>query len=108
MSKIYKFTEDNDWEGEEWSWFVRMSEEEHKELTELIAEMEEWDCGTPYSISSDTYDEETVEQYIETSDSGYLDDYADAGTFNGLVPDSSEFEESDPFHKGQFAENYCN
>ena len=103
-TKLYCFTENNQWEGEQWDFFVRLTEKQHEELSLLL---EELDNDETYSISDRTYTDEEVKVLIENAREGYMDSHNYAGVLTEKLPKAKEFDEDDPFYKGRFSEHYC-
>ena len=104
--KLYKFTENNDWEGEEWEFFVLLADGEHAVLVELLEKVGEY--NESYTLSEETFTEEEVRVLVDNADEeGYMPSHNYAGRVANPLPEAADFEESDPFYKGRFAEEYC-
>ncbi len=96
--KYYKFTENNDWEGESWNFYLPLTDEQHQKLTELIVEMDE-----TYRLAVKPLDESTVDAKHGKGSTTYMDKHNKCGPVKEL-PDKIDWEKDDPFYKGQFWE----
>ena len=92
------FTEINDWEGETWSWFIPIegNEDDIEKVRALIEPMQD-----VYSLSEKQYTEEEVQTLMDApSDTTYMDRYQKASGFE-TIPESVDWDNDDPFYKGQ-------
>lgn len=97
--KLYVFKECNDWEGETWRFFVRMTDEQAEALREIIKDDES------YSLTQSNLSEDKVAEKIADADGdGYMPDWQDLGILEKL-PEPSD-KAADEFYKGQIA-NFC-
>lgn len=72
---FYKITEHNDWEGEDWKFYLVQEGNEKfiERLKEAIAKFDEY--GDTLEISDDLVPEKEVNVLIKHSDSGYMPDH---------------------------------
>lgn len=97
--KLYVFKECNDWEGETWRFFVRMTDEQADALREIIKDDES------YSLTGSSLSEDRVAEKVANADSdGYMPAWNDAGVLVKL-PELSD-KAADEFYKGRIA-NFC-
>lgn len=96
----YKFTENNDWEGETWHFFVKLTEEEAKYLSNLVQDERLEDS---YSFSLKVYPEEHIDIMVQESDEGYMPQYNKcSGPFKKSVLLVTPEEADEEFYKGKF------
>lgn len=95
--KTLIFSEHNSWEHETWNFFVSISDENETKLRKLIDNT----YGRSYSLSPRAYTEAEMNLIIESNknSSGYMLPYTNCGELIEL-PDSIDWENSDPFYKG--------
>lgn len=99
MRRYYKFTECNDWEGEEWNFYIPLTDEEVERVKFLITKNED-----AYSLKDITLTEEEVDEIIKTNNDERYEAYYTAphNKCSGInLPDKIDMEEDDPFYKGQ-------
>lgn len=67
--KFIKFTENNDWEGESWNFWLQVdgNEKEIEEFREKISE------NSPYELANEIIDEKEVDTLVKHCTSGYFD-----------------------------------
>lgn len=93
--KLLEFIEDNDWEGEEWSFYVWMDSETESKLRALLENNPE--C--PYSLVDEEYTEEEVKKLMRRkSKTTYMNQHNLCGILT--LPEIINLEENDPFYKG--------
>lgn len=91
--QLYRFREENDNEGETWNFYVYLTEQEHDEIVQVIAEDE---C---YSIQPETRSLAKIAALVEDADincNGYMPQHQFVAP-GGPVP-----KDADGFYKGQF------
>jgi len=101
------FTENNDWEGETWNFFVPLSPEQHEKIKNLIESVEDFD--SPYEIGDEAYTESYVDKLISSRNNtrtGYMKLYNKCKPLSGVFLDrlmegNINLLEDDPFYKGQ-------
>lgn len=90
--KCYRFTEENDWEGETWHTFIDMTKKQHAQLKELIKDFEQ------YELSDKEYSANEVSVLVDNAEEGYFPSHSYAGELVSL-PNKFTLEE-DPFYRG--------
>lgn len=97
MKEFYKFTENNDWEGESWNFYIALSREEHNQLNKLLES-----CPTEsYELDPSPIKEKEVDVLVNNSDVGYIKFENKANKFQPF-PKKINWEKNDPFYKGQY------
>jgi hypothetical protein len=96
--EFVKFTEENDWEGETWRFYLQLegNEEALDELTLLVEKMENWGEES-YSLDLDPLEEEEVDILVKHSDSGYMDYHQKVEGFLEIPDNANELSEEDLF-----------
>lgn len=99
MGDYLRFTEENDWEGETWNFYIPIENNEAalSHLRTLIEGQNQYELGTePFSKKTvKTLDRNSRVEYmaLENRLSGIL-----------LLPDRIDWENDDPFYKGGISE----
>lgn len=95
--KIRRFTEENDWEGETWNFYIQGTEAQFMHLQDVIS-----DNLLGYTLSDETYSVDELKQLIKYTSSGYMDRHNDFGTLTDKIytVSSELFAEEDGFYKG--------
>lgn len=98
----YKFTEDNDHEGERWNFYILLTNLEYKHLEELLDEYDD----ESYTLHSKVFTEDQVDILVENADD---DGYMPSDIRIGRPEDSrilnltvESLEDYDVLYKGQF------
>lgn len=95
MSRYLRFTEDNDWEGESWFFYLPIegNEASLEHLRALIAESD-W-----YSLSDATFSKRSVKTIVKHSQCGYMK-YENRARGVFKPPVDIDWTDEDPFNKG--------
>lgn len=108
-----KFTENNDWEGENWNFWLQLdgNEDQLKELESWLGTMDEY--GHIYELLMGTVlPEDKVDTLVDYSGSGYMDyNNKVVGKFTCPIPSTSEEEDglewlNDKFYKGGIKDHF--
>lgn len=104
--KFVKFTENNDWEGETWRFWLQLDGNE-SELKKLKGFFDKNDVGEAYELDMTPVDEEEVDTLVKHSRQGYMNyDNKVTGTFTMPEYEDDGQEDSayewanDHFYKG--------
>jgi hypothetical protein len=94
-----KFTENNEWEGEEWNFWIPVTGNESaiEQVRQLIADSE------TYSLSEKTFPESEVKHLVKHASDGYMASDQIASGFKTL-PTKIDWEKEDPFYKAGLIE----
>lgn len=98
MSKFYFcFTENNDWEGETWNFYLPLTTEQYRKIDAAIANEEYNEC---YKLYSTAYLEEEIDDLVESDNSNctYMAAHNKCGEVK--LPDEIELDKDDIFYKG--------
>lgn len=93
----YKFTENNDWEGETWNFYILLTQAEYEHLATLVDD-EVYELSGPI-------EEEYIDKKVKyQDDDGYMPKHNKCGIPRNNVLDVTfeQTEEDDPFYKGKF------
>lgn len=100
--EYYLFTENNDWEGEIWNFYIPMTKAHRDAIENLIQSTDEYDC--PYTISNFTYTENEVDVIVENAeDEGYMPSDIKCEPINPRLVELFpvlDITQNDPFYKG--------
>lgn len=93
---IRRFTENNNWEGEIWHFYIKGTEKQFHHLSETIS-----DDLLGYSLSDKTYSIDELNVLIKNTDYGYMDYHNDFGTLTDDIYNVTldSFIEEDIFYK---------
>ena len=106
MKKCFKFTERNSWEGETWNFYIDMTDEQRVNLLRLIEEKCYNSSPSTYCIGEREFTHEEVAVLVSNNPGwGYMDFENYAGELVSL-PDSIDWENTDPFYKGHIRD-FC-
>lgn len=96
--KYYEFIENNDHEGESWSFYVPLSDEEYEHLKQILSNFTE---EQPYVLEGEI-SEKYVDQLVKKSKSGYMPYHNKCSGANVDILSISfeDIEDDDPFYKG--------
>lgn len=95
MKKQYfKFTENNDWEGETWNFYIPMSVADHEKISEIIKDKEF------YSLSKKPLAIDEIKSRLKrgSKTSCLCDENLCSEKFK--IPKKIDWDEDDPFYKG--------
>lgn len=97
--KYYEFVENNDHEGESWSFYVPLTEEEYLHLQNVLSNFTQ---EQPYVLEEDEISEKDVDKLVKKSKSGYMPFHNKcSGSKVALLAVTFEdIEDDDPFYKG--------
>lgn len=91
--EYFRFTEENDNEGETWNFFVPLTDEQEAKLRAAIAN---WDC---YKLDAKRYSEAEVQRFMKhEACTSYMPKYNRCAPLNEAIP--VDLEENDIFYKG--------
>lgn len=96
----YKFTENNDNEGERWNFYLLLTNAEYEHLSQLVD-----DYGDEsYTLHSKVFTEDQVNILVENGDDGYMPSDNKIGRPKNSVLELTleALEDYDEFYKGQF------
>jgi hypothetical protein len=98
----YEFTENNDWEGEKWHFFIPMLKKHRDAIANLISSTDEFD--SPYKISDYVLTESEVDEIVaEEGNTYYMNEFNKCGPLSEELIDRLNvinITEADPFYKG--------
>lgn len=105
MAKTWvKLTEHNDWEGEEWAFFLQIQGNEQAicTLAQLVMRQDPSDDDCPYELDVTPFSEYEVDDAIRHATDGYM---ASHNKVPGLLVFPDNFlDQDDPIYKGQIAD----
>lgn len=100
--EYYIFTENNEWEGEIWNFYIPMTKSHRDAVDALIQSSDEFD--SPYSISTHTLSESEVEDLTDDADEdGYMPSDIKCEPINPRLVELFpiiDITKNDPFYKG--------
>jgi len=102
----FRFTENNNWEGEKWHWYIPdtvQNRQDIEKVRKLIADFEKDGDTCPYSVSATAeYTRAKVKTWCERDDNdrGYMPKHNLVTGFTKPIPDSVDWGNEDPFYKG--------
>lgn len=95
----YEVTENNEWEGETWHFFVPLTEAEVALLRAYIEA-----AGPAYTLSDEPVSEEEIEECMELEgDTTYLSEYNKCAPLTRALPESFD-PDNDLLYKGSLFE----
>ena len=103
MSKYVMFTEENDWEGETWNFFILLKGNKRSiaKIHKLLSDKDK-DNSYRYRLSTQTYSQAEVDKLMKhPSCATYMDDYTIIDKISNSVPNQVDWDEEDPFYKGR-------
>lgn len=104
--EFYKFSENNDNEGEIWHFYFPMTKEEALHFWKIISEAESTavDYNFPYIFENEIVPEAEVDVLVKHTDSGYMDTHnKQLKTIKPILELTiNDFLEDDIFYKGAF------
>jgi hypothetical protein len=104
VTDYVKFTEENDWEGETWHFYIPVAGNEVT-LAVLAATLESSPIDS-YTLDLTRIPEYEVDALVKHTDTGYMADHTKLDGVLLLAPDTMDqlsAHETDPFYKGEIA-----
>lgn len=103
--KTIMFTEHNEWEGEDWNFFLDVTPEIEQMLLDLSETIAFQNCDC-YEIDFNHFSQEFIQKKLaEESEMMYMEEWNYPGELLS-VPTAEELYENDPFYKGGI-EKFC-
>lgn len=98
QKRYYEFIENNDHEGESWSFYVPLTDEEYAHLENILSNFTE---EQPYALGGEV-SEKDVDKFVKRSKSGYMPFHnkCSGAKIDLLSVSFEDIEEDDPFYKG--------
>lgn len=109
MSTYAKFTENNEWEGEEWHFYIPIEGNEGalRELLDALESIGGEEEDSKYELDLTPIPENEVDILVKHTDSGYMDCHNKLSGVLTFKPDTLEDlkgTDKDPFYKGEIRE----
>lgn len=107
MTTYLKFTEENDWEGETWHFYLPIEGNETALATlraYLDQEKSKGQYDFPYTLGTEPITEAEVDAFVKHSDSGYMMEHNKIVGFLGDF--DTDADPDDLFYKGRIDDHF--